>query len=175
MFKKLNQQISEYMIQMGVSCKEVAQFNFRSESDLDTHEDMIADIEDALQRLEEKKAPEIRTNMVAKQNTKLPKLQINAYAGEPLEQEFWEQFKNNIHSSSLGATTKFSYLRELLIGKASAIIRGLSLSAENYQVAIDLFQQEFGDDTRLRSAHIKAIREVQPVANAHHLKQLRRF
>eukprot|EP00795_Rhopilema_esculentum_P004932 gene4932-21272_t len=174
--KKLNQQISEYMIQMGVSCEEVAQFNFRSESDLDAHEDTIADIEDALQRLEKKKAPEIRTNVVAQQNAKLPKLQINAYAGEPLKwREFWEQFKNNIHSSSLEATTKFSYLRELLIGKASAVIRGLSLSAENYEVAIDLLQQEFGDDTRLRSAHIKAIREVQPVANAHHLKQLRRF
>ncbi len=32
--KKLNQQISEYMIQMGVSCEEVADFNFRSESKL---------------------------------------------------------------------------------------------------------------------------------------------
>eukprot|EP00795_Rhopilema_esculentum_P010048 gene10048-18686_t len=162
--KKLNQQISEYMIQMGVSCEEVAQFNFRSESDLDAHGDMIADIEDALQRLEKKKAPEIRTNVVAQQNAKPPKLQINAYAGEPLKwREFWEQFKNNIHSI------------ERTTDKASAVIRGLSLSAENYEVAIDLLQQEFGDDTRLRSAHIKAIREVQPVANAHHLKQLRRF
>ena len=174
--KKLNQQISEYMIQMGVSCNEVAQFNFRSESELDVHEDTIANIEDALQKLEVKKAPESKTNVVAQQNAKLPKLQINTYAGEPLRwREFWEQFKNNIHSSSLEATTKFSYLRELLTGKASAVIRGLSLSAENYKVAVDLLHQEFGNDTRLRSAHIKAIREVQPVANAHHLKQLRRF
>ena len=174
--KKLNQKISEYMIQMGVSCEEVAHFNFRSESDLDVYEDAITDIEDARQKLEVKKTPEVETKVVAQQNAKLPKLQINAYAGEPLRwREFWEQFKNNIHSSSLEATTKFSYLRELLTGKASAVIRGLSLSTENYAVAIDLLQQEFGDDTRLRSAHIKAIREVQPVANAHHLRQMRRF
>ena len=109
--KKLNQQISEYMIQMGVSCNEVAHFNFRSESELYVHEYTIANIEDALQKLEVKKAPESKTNVVAQQNAKLPKLQINTYAGEPLRwREFWEQFKNNIHSSSLEATTKFSYL-----------------------------------------------------------------
>ena len=62
------------MIQVGVSCEEGAQFNFRSESDFDVHKDTIADIEDALQKLEVKKAPEIRTNVVAQQNAKLPKL-----------------------------------------------------------------------------------------------------
>ncbi len=136
--KKLNQQISEYMIQMGVSCEEVADFNFRSEF----YKRVITDIEDARQKLEVKKTPEVETKVVAQQNSKLPKLQINAYAGEPMRwREFWEQFKNNIHLSSLEATTKFSYLRELLTGKASAVIRGLSLSTENYAVAIDLLQQ----------------------------------
>ncbi len=42
--KKLNQQIREYILQMGVSCKEVAHFNFRSESDLDIYEDAITDM-----------------------------------------------------------------------------------------------------------------------------------
>ena len=177
--KQLNQKISEYMIQVNTPCSEVAEFNFQSDSDLDVYEDSICDIEDALQRFTTNKSPEvkeIKPGAIQQQKAKLPKLQISKYAGEPLKwREFWEQFDSNIHSSSLEATTKFSYLRELLVGKASAVIRGLSLSACNYEVAIKLLNKEFGDDTKLRSAHIKAIREVQPVSSPHNLKLLRRF
>ena len=37
---------------------------------------------------------------------------------------------------------------------------------------IKLLNQEFGDNTKLRSAHIKAIWDAQPLSNAHNLKQL---
>ena len=177
--KELNQKISEYMIQVGIPCSEVAEFNFASESELDEYEDSIAEIEDALQELEISRSPQVKEDKprtVQNQTAKLPKLQISKYAGEPLRwREFWEQFDGNIHSSSLEATVKFSYLRELLVGRAAAVIRGLSLTASNYKVAIKLLNQEFGDDTKLRSAHIKAIRDIHAVSNAHNLRQLRRF
>ena len=42
-------------------------------------------------------------------------------------------------------------------------------------VAIDELQKEFGDHTKLPSAHVKAIRDIPPVSNAHTLFKLRRF
>ena len=120
---------------------------------------------------EQADSPELE-NLTAK----LPKLQISKYAGEPSKwREFWEHFDGNIHSSSLEATVKFSYLRELFVGRAAAVIRGFSLTASNYMVAIKLLNQEFGDDTKLMSAHIKVNRNIYPVSNAHNLRQLRRF
>lgn len=106
--KQLNQQISEYLIQTGVYCEEVAQFNYQSDSALDVYEDTLADIEDALEKLETKRESAVKTEVTARQKAKLPKLQINKYAGEPLQRrEFWDKFNNTIHSSSLEDTTKF--------------------------------------------------------------------
>ena len=91
--KELNQKISEYMIQVGIPCSEVAEFNFASESELDEYEDSIAEIEDALQELEISRSPQVKEDKprtVQNQTAKLPKLQISKYAGEPLRwREFW--------------------------------------------------------------------------------------
>eukprot|EP00112_Aurelia_sp_Birch-Aquarium-sp1_P003203 Seg1357.3 transcript_id=Seg1357.3/GoldUCD/mRNA.D3Y31 product="hypothetical protein" protein_id=Seg1357.3/GoldUCD/D3Y31 len=66
-------------------------------------------------------------------------------------------------------------LRELLVGRAAAVIRGLPLSDENYDIAIRRLDMKFGDHTQLRSAHIKAIRDIQPIINAANLNKLRSF
>ncbi len=91
--KKLNQEIRDYMIHMDVSCNKVANFNFRSESDMDVYKE-------ARQKQEVKKTPEVETKVVALQNAKLPKLQINAYAGESLR---WREFWNHSKTISIGS------------------------------------------------------------------------
>ena len=42
-------------------------------------------------------------------------------------------------------------------------------------MAINRLHKEFGDDSHLKSAHIKAIRDIQPINNAANLVKLRRF
>eukprot|EP00112_Aurelia_sp_Birch-Aquarium-sp1_P015757 Seg3517.3 transcript_id=Seg3517.3/GoldUCD/mRNA.D3Y31 product="hypothetical protein" protein_id=Seg3517.3/GoldUCD/D3Y31 len=70
---------------------------------------------------------------------------------------------------------KFYYLRKVLVGRAAAVIKGLPTTEENYMVAIDKLQKEFGDDSKVRSAHVKAIRDISSVPNSHNLFKLRRF
>ena len=58
--KQLNQKISEYMIQVGIPCSEVAAFNVASESNLEEYEDCIVEIEDGLQQIAVSKSPQVK-------------------------------------------------------------------------------------------------------------------
>ena len=101
---------------------------------------------------------------------------ITKYDGDPLRWlEFWEQFDIAVHSRELENIIKFSYLREYLTGKAAAVTRGIPIKSENYKVAIDRLTKEYGCDAKVRSAHIKAIRDIQPLQNISNLAKLRQF
>ena len=157
-------QIVEHMVQTDKSCEDVAKFSYHSDTQMDKFEDMVMQIENVLDKQEANSSQKgIKKETDELQKAKLPKLQINKYGGDALKWiEFWEQFGNAIHTRKVEGTTKFSYLRELLVGKAAAVIRGLPLTSKNYDVALERLKKESGDDSRLRSAHIKAIRDIQP-------------
>ena len=168
--KQLNKQMTYYMVQAGVSCEEVANFTYQSDVSLDIYEDMVLQLAEELQSVEGSKDEQSISEPSTNERAKVPKLELTTYGGEPLKWlEFWEQFNSVIHKSSLATTMKFHYLRKVLVGRAAAVIKGLPTTEENYMVAIDKLLKEFGDDSKLRSAHVKAIRDIPSVSNAHNL------
>eukprot|EP00794_Sanderia_malayensis_P006668 gene6668-biopygen5443 len=175
--QELNTQMSYYMVQAGISCEEVARFNYESDLKLDIYEDMVMQLEEVLESIKGEKLEQSSTSEpTVSQPARVPKLELSTYGGDPLKWlEFWEQFSSVIHSSSLATTMKFHYLRKVLVGRAAAVIKGLPTTEDNYLTAVRRLQKEFGDDTKLRSAHVKAIRDIQPVTSSQNLFKLRRF
>ena len=101
----------------------------------------------------------------APRNVKLPKLEFPTYSGDPLGfKEFWDQFEVSVHDhSGLSAVEKFTYLKNGLSGVAKETISGLSLTNENYPVAVLLWDR-FGDNQSVINAHYVKLMEI-PAAN----------
>eukprot|EP00794_Sanderia_malayensis_P019642 gene19641-biopygen13912 len=184
--KELNKQMVNFIIQSDISCEEVAAFNYMNDVNLDEYEDMVLQLEELLTEIDSRKAREtsidfksaqaLSPTSAAAERAKVPKLELTTYRGDPLKwQEFWEQYRTIIHTSNLATTMKFHYLRKVLVGRAAAVIRGLPATGDNYMVAVDKLRKEFGDNSKLRSAHVKAIRDAQSINNAQNLTRLRRF
>ena len=173
-----NERITQFMIETGHSVEEVAQLNYDNEMQMDTFQDTMEEISNRLSEID-KRVQKEQTIEVKEERTmdfKTPKLQLRKYSGDPLKwMEFWEQYRFAVHDRKMQPSAKMVQLRELLVGRAAAVIRGLPLSDANYDVAINRLHKEFGDDSNLRSAHIKAIRDIQPINNAANLVKLRRF
>ncbi|XP_064464421.1 uncharacterized protein LOC135375698 [Ornithodoros turicata] len=89
-------------------------------------------------------------------NVKLPKLEISKFDGDLRNWEsFWDQFDSTIHSNeSLSKVDKFKYLKSYLTGKAMTVIKGLSLSEENYSTAIELLKDRFGKKSLIIDEHM---------------------
>ncbi|XP_065891721.1 uncharacterized protein [Dysidea avara] len=72
----------------------------------------------------------------------LPKLQLQTFDGNLLQwQEFWDTFSAAVHQQSLPPVAKFSYLKGVLKGAAAATISGISVSNENYDMALLLLRE----------------------------------
>ena len=76
---------------------------------------------------------------------KLPKLKIINFNGnEFVWLEFCQSFENSIYNNrSLCEVDKFNYLRSKLSEETKRSIAGLSLSNENYKVAVDILKDRF--------------------------------
>ena len=174
-----NTELESLMIQAGNPLPDVAVFNYRNELELDVFLDMQLEVEEVLKSLEPPKQVGKGNDPEAERKTldaKLIKLPITKYDGDPLKWlEFWEQFDIAVNSRNLESVVKFSYLREYLSGKAAAVIRGIPIKAENYEVAVEKLKKEYGSDAKVRSAHIKAIRDIQQVQSVSNLPKLRQF
>lgn len=72
----------------------------------------------------------------------LPKLQLLLFDGNVLKwPEFWDTFNSSVHQQNIPNVSKFSYLSGVLRGADSVVI---SLTEENYAVALKLLQEKFG-------------------------------
>ncbi len=98
----------------------------------------------------------------------LPKLQIKKFDGQFSEwTEFWDKFSAIVRLTSIPTITKFSYLQSLLVGEAEAIIKGLSLTEQNYSVAVNLLKDRFGRKERIIFSHIQRLINIEiPSSNA---------
>lgn len=96
---------------------------------------------------------------VKKHSVKLPKLEIHSFYGDRLKWiEFWQSFESSIHANdSLSNIDKFNYLRSKLSGEAKIAIAGLSLSNENYSVAIKTLKDRFGNIQETIDMHYNKI------------------
>ena len=103
------------------------------------------------------------TTPVSKPNTvKLPKLDFKKFGGELLTwPEFWDSFDSAIHSnSSLSPVDKMNYLKAKLDGEAAEVISGLALTNVNYEKAVRLLHERFGQNEIIINAHYTALMDL---------------
>ena len=108
---------------------------------------------------------------------KLPKLTLPHFNGSPVRwTAFWDSYESAIHhNEELSNVDKFNYLRSLFEGTAFEAIRGLTLSAANYQEAIDVLKKRFGNRQLIVSKHMEHLLNINPVTSDQDLKGLRKL
>lgn len=107
---------------------------------------------------------------------KLPKLTLPHFSGNPIKwTAFWDSYESAIHSNDeLSEVDKFNYLHSLLEGSAFEAVRGLTLSAANYQDAIGILKR-FGNCQLILSKHVETLLNIDPVMSDQNMKGLRRL
>lgn len=113
----------------------------------------------------------------ARSTIKLPKLELKKFYGNPkLWQSFWDSFSTAVDSNeSLEDVEKFNYLKNLVEGAALSTISGLSLTSENYNNAIALLKQRFGNEQVIINSHMNALINMHSLTKTSDLKKLRKF
>ena len=53
-------------------------------------------------------------------------------------------FNSSVHEQNLPKVSKFSYLKGVLKGSAAAAISGISVTTENYDLAVAMLKERFG-------------------------------
>ncbi|GBN45576.1 hypothetical protein AVEN_245972-1, partial [Araneus ventricosus] len=96
-------------------------------------------------------------------NTKLPRIVLDKFGGDIRKfHEFWPSFEAAVHDNpSLTRVEKFNYLRSLLIGDAARAISGLT--NENYDKAVEVLKDGFGQKQAVIFAYMNTLLSLQPV------------
>ena len=95
-------------------------------------------------------------------SSRLPKLNLPTFSGNPLHWfTFWDSFEAAVHSNtSLGGVQKFTYLKAQLMGDASRAVTGFPLTNSNYEQAITLLRERFGQPNKIINAHMQAFLDL---------------
>ncbi|XP_062607336.1 uncharacterized protein LOC134269136 [Saccostrea cucullata] len=106
---------------------------------------------------------------------KLPKLNLPIFEGNVLEwQSFWDSFDSAIHSNNtLTEVQKFNYLKSLVADEASNTISGFALTHANYNRAIELLHERFGQKHKITQSYMQALLDLPTPKN--NLTSLRHF
>ena len=97
----------------------------------------------------------------------LPKIDKVSFSGDKLKwAEFWDSFECAIHNNKkLSNIERFNYLKGKVNGEAQRSIAGLSMSNENYQVAVDILTDRFGDSQGVIDLHYSKMTNL-PLASS---------
>ncbi|XP_052788604.1 uncharacterized protein LOC128223365 [Mya arenaria] len=100
-------------------------------------------------------------------SVKLPKLDMCSFNGNKLKwSEFWDTFECTVYRNrNLSNIEKFSYLLNKLFGEAKGAISGLALSHENYEVAVDILKERFGNKQEVVDQHYKEFMNIPSASN----------
>ena len=92
-------------------------------------------------------------------NVRLARMDLPTFTGDPTKwQEFWDSYSPAIHlNRSIPLAEKFSRLRGLLRDKAAKVIAGFATTAANYQRALELLFERYGQTHEISQAHMQAI------------------
>jgi len=98
---------------------------------------------------------------------RLPKLELKKFGGQVLKwQEFWDTFEATIHMNpSLQLIDKFTYLRAELENEALKSIAGLELTNANYEAAISILTERYGNTQLILDTHYTQLMEMSPAIN----------
>ncbi len=154
-----------FLILMKVLCKKMCDFQMKLQQEFFTQQQNMSDIQMKMQH----KFLEKQTEQKHKPTTavKLPKIDIISFSGNRLQWiEFWDSFESAVDKNDkLSPIDKFNYLKGKLSGEARSAIAGLSLSNENYSVAIGLLKERFGDRQDIVDIHYKKLMNLFPARN----------
>ena len=155
---------NQYVLNINVAVAEIgtAIFNIKS-------------IEDKPASPPETAAPSGSNSSRRGPSVKLPKVNIETFSGElATYPAFMDSYESIIHNNAtLSNVEKFYYLKGLLRGKASTTIEGLSMTSANYESALELLKNRFGDRKSLQAHFIDLLMNLKPVDNAKDVKALR--
>ena len=119
-----------------------------------------------LLQLEEKrlqKTEELEfTSLKSQSFVKLPKLDFEKYNRDILRfREFWDNISTSVHDNKrLRPVEKLNYLRAKVEGKAKAAIAGLGITIDNYDVAVKILRDRFGDSQTVISGHYTKLMDL---------------
>ena len=141
-------------------------------------QELIAKIESKLKIVDvsdRSRSSSVTTATKVQNITRLPKLSLQSFSGNPLEfQSFWDSFNAAVHNNSrLEDITKFNYLKSFLKGQALAAIHGLSLTSENYTEAIEIIHNRFGNKQLLITSNIYQSLSIPAAHSINHVKKIR--
>ncbi|XP_020601431.1 uncharacterized protein LOC110040532 [Orbicella faveolata] len=107
--------------------------------------------------------------------TKLPKLELKKFYGNPVEwAPFWDSFNSAVHqNSSISNVNKFNYSKSLIQGQAANTISGFSLTGGNYKEAVCLLEERYGNKEVVISAHMEALLKLPAATSISEPKKLR--
>ena len=110
---------------------------------------------------------QLQTENVHNSSVKLPKIEIMSFNGDKQRfHEFWDQFECTIHKNTkLSNVEKFTYLKGKLYGAAQSAISGLTLTNDNYNVALSILDERFGDKQDAVDSHYTELINLPTVAN----------
>ena len=85
-----------------------------------------------------------------------------------------QAFESAVHKNpNLSSVDKFNYLKSLLTGTAQSSVAGLALTSANYEKAVDLLKQRFGNRQMVISSHIEVLTKLPKVESIGEVKKLR--
>ena len=121
----------------------------------------------------------VQSNIIKKSSTNvhLLKLEILKFAVEPKKwQTFIDLYETVINSSSnLNNIKQFNYLKCYLEGDTLHTIAGLTLTNENYNKALDLLKNQYGNLQLIISAHMNELLKSKKITSDKDLTGLCKF
>ena len=98
---------------------------------------------------------------------KLPKLDFEKYSGDVLRsQEFWGSLSLAVHENKcLCPVEKLNYLHAKLEGNAKKAVAGLEITNDNYEVAVKILCDRFGDPQTVISGHYTKLMDLPSSTN----------
>ena len=98
---------------------------------------------------------------------KLPKLVLNKFKGNVMHwASFWDSCKAAVHENRVPSTIdKLNYLNMLLEGVAARSIHSLSLTADNYNSAVEILHKRFGRTQQIITSHMDELLKLPSCTN----------
>ena len=102
-------------------------------------------------------------------------LTVKRFFGDPtMWPEFIDTFNVAIHQHpDLNSIEKFTYLKSYLGGEAEKCVDGLKLSSANYEHALEILEERFGNKQVIISKHMNVLLSLEKVKSSFHVKELR--
>ena len=108
---------------------------------------------------------------------KLPKLTLKKYKGDIKEwTPFCDSYSSHIHDNpDLNTIDKFNYLTSLLESTGAEAISRLKITAANYDEALEVLEQRFGNMQQIVNCHIDGLLQLTAVTSLHVVQGLGRL